>query len=255
MKSGLINTLVAMVLGVLTGCMGSPTKPFEVLSYKCAPDRNQRSLVVFLQGMGGTMNCMISAHKCFEVEGFVDAVQSRELAFDMAAPNAHYRYYQARTLMQRLREDVILPAKAAGYEKIWLVGVSLGGLGALFYLIDHPHDVDGVLLLGPYLGNKAIINEVAADGRLSDWQPGHYTPDEQWQRMLWHWLKQYPFDKPEAVPIFLGIGTQDRYYKGHKLLANHMPPEQVIEIEGKHRFSTFKSIWDMFLDRGKLQAE
>ena len=53
-------------------------------------------------------------------------------------------------MVDRLKEDVINPAKEKGYTKIWLVGISLGGLGSLLYAMEHPSDIEGMLVLAPY---------------------------------------------------------------------------------------------------------
>ena len=151
--------------------------------------------------------------------------------------------------MQRLRTDVILPAKSQGYEKVWIVGVSMGGLGALLYLMEHPEDVAGVVVLGPYLGDDEIFDEIENAGGVQRWEPGSFDPNEQWQRMLWEWLKRYPNNDPDSPPIVMGLATEDAYYKGHKLLSANLPSDRVIETGGKHRFKTFKGIWDKVLER------
>jgi len=54
-------------------------------------------------------------------------------------------------------------------------------------------------------------------------------------------------------PIYLGIGDDDIYNKAQMLLAEYLPPERVIRMPGGHRFSTFKQIWDVFLDKQILK--
>jgi pimeloyl-ACP methyl ester carboxylesterase len=232
----------------LTACFGSGKKPLETLSYRCESKRHH-NLIVFIRGLGGTLRCPTNVHRCFQVEGFVEAVQSRQLPYDMVAPNAHMGYYQERTLVQRLRTDVILPAKANGYQKIWIVGVSMGGLGALLYLKEHPEDVAGVVALGPYLGNDEILDEIQAAGGVRRWHPGRYDPNKQWQRMLWDWLKHYPNAAPNCPPIIMGLATKDIYLKGHRLMADTLPNDQVFQTVGKHRFKSFKVIWDKVLEQ------
>ncbi|MGE5173202.1 MAG: hypothetical protein ACM3MD_05175 [Betaproteobacteria bacterium] len=51
----------------------------------------------------------------------------------MIVVNAHMGYYLNGTVFTRLKEDVIEPAKARGYDQIWLVGNSLGGYGSISY--------------------------------------------------------------------------------------------------------------------------
>ena len=243
---------VLLPVMLLTGCFGPCKVPLEVLKYESTIERN-KNLIVFLRGMGGTLNCIFDGHECFEKVGFVEAVRMRGLPYDMIAPNAHFGYYNDRSLMVRLKEDVIKPAKAMNYEKIWLVGTSMGGLGSVLYLKEYPKDIDGVLLLGPFLGDKLIIDEIYSAGGLEQWEPGDYDEEDDWQRMLWHWLKEYNRHGSDHPTIYLGIGTEDIYYQAQKLLASSLFSENVIEVSGKHRFSTFKCIWDIFLDRQILK--
>lgn len=128
------------------------------------------------------------------------------------------------------------------------MGVSMGGLGALLYLKEHPEDVAGVIALGPYLGDDKILDEIQTAGGVHSWQAGNFDPNEQWQRMLWDWLKHYPHKTPDHPSIFMGMATKDRYIKGHRLLAETLPKERVVQTAGKHRFETFKVLWDQMLD-------
>src|SRR5712672_3477612 len=52
---------------------------------------------------------------------------------DIVVADLHFGYYLRQTAIERLREDVILPARTRGYQCISLVGISLGGFGALYY--------------------------------------------------------------------------------------------------------------------------
>ena len=166
--------------------------------------------------------------------------------------------WRRKGIGQCLAEHTLTFARANGYEKIWLVGVSMGGLGSLLYLKEHPENIDGILTLGPkldanFIGNGAIIDEIATAGGVDNWEPGNYDPDDDWPRMLWAWLKTYNHDSTNAPPIYLGIGTEDGFFKAQNLLASDLPQDRVIFVEGGHRFSTFKKIWDIFLDRQILQ--
>lgn len=243
-----LRVAAALIAFLSGGCMGNGQKPLETLTYRAEPAKNKH-LIVFLRGLGGTWRCIWAPHKCFESEGFVEAVRKRSLPFDMVAPNAHFGYYKDRTLIERLTEDVILSAKTKGYEKIWLAGVSMGGLGSILFLIKHPEYIDGVLLLGPYLGDASIGGEISKAGGLKQWDPGPYDGEKDWQRWIWDWLKQYCADPAGRTPIYLGIGNKDPYYDPQKLLADGLPGNRVITVDGGHDAPTFKKIWQIFLDK------
>lgn len=247
-----LQRAAAALISLLSG-FGKGHEPLKILAYTAEPVRN-RHLIVFLRGLGGTSRCFWTPHKCFEAEGFVAAVRKKGLPFDMLAPNTHFGYYRHRTLEKRLTQDVIRPAKANGYEKIWLAGVSMGGLGSIFFLRKHPEHIDGVLLLGPYLGGRSIANEISRAGGIKNWIPGPYNAEKDWQRLIWDWLKQYCADPVGPAPIYIGIGDNDPYYKPQKLLADSLPEDRVISVSGGHDAAAFKSMWQIFLDRKILSG-
>ena len=59
---------------------------------------------------------------------------------------------------------MIDPARREGKDNIWLVGFSMGGLGSLLYLREHPEYIEGVCLIAPFLGDEEIIEEIQAAG-------------------------------------------------------------------------------------------
>jgi len=172
------------ILVALTISSCSTNAPLKSLYYAAEESRSPKNMIVFLRGRGGS-------HEDFASKGFVDAFKMRKLPYDMIAPNAHLGYYIGETLVARLKADIIDPIRAKGYENVWLVGASMGGLGALMYSRFHPEDVEGILIISPFLGYDKIVSEIESQGGVRQWDPGEYNPDKDWQRMIWHWLKQY----------------------------------------------------------------
>lgn len=230
---------VLMLACALSGCALLATAPMDVLTYKQQENASQEHLFVFLRGIGGS-------HCSFEEEGLVADVWKRGLPFDMAAPNAHLGYYERRNLVLRLKEDVIDPARARGSRKIWLVGVSMGGLGALLYLRERPEDIAGVYLISPFLGTQYFLDEIETAGGVNRWEPGPYNAELDWQRMLWDWLKTDLAVHRNKI-VYLGYGTEDTYRSGPRLLAALLPPSHVYAISGAHDYETFKTLWKVFL--------
>src|ERR1700686_5005000 len=76
--------------------------------------------------------------------------------------DAHMGYSRAQTISQRLHEDVIEPARARGVERIWIVGISMGGLGGILYAREHPDGARGVIALAPFLGDEEPRHVAAA---------------------------------------------------------------------------------------------
>ena len=239
-----MNFLILLILSSLlnTGCSYFANRPLETLEYKNAATFPSKNLFVFMRGLGGN-------HHSFADAAMVEDVIKRSIPYDMIAPNAHFAYYSERTLIKRLHEDVILPAVQKGYTNIWLIGVSMGGLGSMLYIKEQPEHISGVFLIAPFLGYDKITQEILDSQGVSGWNPGKYDPDDDWERMFWHWVKEDVATK-KGIPIFLGFGEDDEYSTGQNLLAAVLPENRVMRIQGAHDIKTIKSLWSGFLERG-----
>ncbi len=227
----------AVVLaGALGGCLPRGTVPMNTLAY---PPREPTSgtLVVFLRGLGGS-------HASFEEHGFVSAVAARFPGAAMAAPDASLGYYLDRSLDRRLKEDVLDPARAKGARRVWLIGVSMGGLGAVLTALQHPAEVDGIVLISPFLGYPSLEREIARAGGLARWEPGEHG-EEDWERLVWAWLQRH--SGAQVPPIYLGFGETDEVAGAHRLLAAALPPDRVITVDGGHDVDTFVRLFAALL--------
>jgi pimeloyl-ACP methyl ester carboxylesterase len=220
--------------------------PMDILSYPGAGSAN-RNLIVFLRGIG-------RSHRSFKREGFVDGVREYGLPFDMVAPNSHFGYYSDRSLVSRLKADVIDPARQQGYEMIWLVGLSMGGLGTLFYLREYPQDIAGALLIAPFLGNRKMINAIRSRGGVEEWRPEDYYCQEDWQLELWDWIR-CEVAAGHTPPVYLGSGLSDDFYKGQQLLSEVLPAGCTFWVDGGHHYSTFVEVWRRFLETRTLELK
>lgn len=248
----------ALFLGLVfvAGCLQPITVPMETIRYDAPAGQAHRLLFVFLPGNGDPITV-------FRKEGLVEAVRRRGLPADMVAVNAHIGYYENGTVLTRLKEDVIGPAKAKGYEQIWLVGNSLGGYGSLSYAREYPDDVTGVVLLGPFLGREKSVDEIKRAGGILQWTPAEIKlkTEDEWDKYLWLWIKdrvqqeKLRLSAGECVQkecnpkVYLGYGRRDRFSYGQELLASLLSREQVIVIDGGHDWTTWTRLWNLFLDR------
>jgi len=112
-----------------------------------------KDLIVLLRGMGGS-------HASFEKERLINQLEVFHLNYELAAPNLNFGNYSGESLNERFKTSIIEPAKARGIENIWLVDVSMGGLGYLIYLSEYPEDINGVYLLSRYLGYDNVEKEI-----------------------------------------------------------------------------------------------
>lgn len=233
--------LVLASICSLAACVPAPTVPMASLEYQQHKAKRADNLLILLRGIG-------ASNKAFEERGLIEEVRQRKLPFDIIAPDAHFGYYRSETLEQRLHEDIILPARRLGYQKIWLAGFSMGGLGSLFYLRAHSDLIDGVILICPFLGWGGIIDEIEEAGGLAAWTA---VTDESndWQRFLWSWLKHYSTQIESFPPVYLGFGADDFIAgQGPALLAKSLPDESVFSVPGGHTYATFKKVFTTHLD-------
>jgi pimeloyl-ACP methyl ester carboxylesterase len=175
--------------------------------------------------------------------GFAKAVRMRRIALDLTFVDMELAHVGDRSALQRLRSDIVLPARAAGVG-IWLGGISLGGLFALDYAASHPDELDGLCLLAPYLGNRMLTAEIAHAPGLSQWQPGELAETDE-ERRIWRYIKSRHAD---SRPLYLGFGQRDRFAAAHELLAATLPADSVNVIPGGHDWSTWVRLWENFLD-------
>jgi pimeloyl-ACP methyl ester carboxylesterase len=183
------------------------------------------------------------AARDFLAAGFAEAVRTRRIALDLNFVDMELAHVGDRSALQRLRSDIVLPARAAGVS-IWLGGISLGGLFALDYAASHPDELDGLCLLAPYLGNRMLTAEIAQAPGLERWQPGELAETDE-ERRIWRYIKSR---RDESRPLYLGFGREDRFAAAHELLAATLPADSVDVIAGGHEWSTWSRLWENFLD-------
>lgn len=186
----------------------------------------------------------------FEREGFVSAVRERGLAADVMLVDAHVSYYYDRTFIERLHAGVIEPQRARGYRAIWLVGISIGGFGALIHELARPGSIDGIVALAPYLGRRPLGAEILKAGGLRAWKaPDGPPPDDEPDRRLWPWLQQYADPQARRMPpLYLGYGLSDRFASNHRLLADALPASHVFTTDGGHDWPQWSRLWRKVLD-------
>jgi pimeloyl-ACP methyl ester carboxylesterase len=205
-----------------------------------AGDPRERVLLVLLPPAFGTARDFVD-------RGFVTAIRERDLKVDVIAAGAIADHYLDQTVVARLHADVIAPARAKGYRRVWLAGISIGGFGSLLTLQAHAAEIEGLLLIAPYLGSRPVVNEVLRAGSLAQWQPQRAAPDDHEQQLL-AWLRDVLSVPALSPPIYAGYGTQDRFAPSIELLANALPEDRVVRQPGEHDWATWIALWHALLD-------
>jgi pimeloyl-ACP methyl ester carboxylesterase len=183
----------------------------------------------------------------FDAHGLVAAVHRRRLPVDVVAARPALDLYLDGTVATELHRIVIAPARARGYRRIWLLGISLGGMGALLYASTQPEAVEGLVLLAPFLGTQGTVAEIAAAGGLGGWAAegsAATTPERQ----LLLWLQRFLAAPPARPAVYLGYGLADRFVRGHTMLAERLPRDRVVTAAGGHDWETWRTLWHAVLD-------
>ena len=121
---------------------------------------------------------------------------------------------------------------------------------ALLYTTRHADEIDGIVLLSPYLGSDQLIEEVKQSGSLS---AGDKTPKQLYEQKIWKWMEENPSKHSQKPVIYLGYGKQDKFKDAHQLLAEKIAPEYVFSISGKHNWKTWRALWQLVLKNNRWQ--
>jgi pimeloyl-ACP methyl ester carboxylesterase len=176
--------------------------------------------------------------------GFARAIEQRGLPLDLLAVDISGLGLDAVGTWDALQKDILTPARARG-ARVWLGGISLGGMVAMAHLAARPGVADGLCLLAPYPGSLPSVNIVERAGGADRWQPSEEDLRDPELR-VWQWLKRPP---PE-LPVFIGHGTEDRFAARIQRVAERFPPASRHTVAGAHDWSAWLPLWERFLDAG-----
>ena len=200
------------------------------------PGRSAPTLIVMLPAAYSTPVDFIRA-------GFVAAVRERLLDIDVVFAALELRHVADRTLLTRLREELLAPARAEG-RSLWLGGISFGAYLALSFAERHPGELDGLCVLAPYLGTHLITAEIARAQGIDAWDAGELTEDDE-ERRIWRFIQTH---RTGGLPIHLGVGREDRFADRHHLMAAALGPGSVDIVPGGHDWPAWRRLWERFLD-------
>jgi pimeloyl-ACP methyl ester carboxylesterase len=223
-----------------------PAKPLVAEWHWATPGEHGQRLFVFLPGRRDRASD-------FGRRGFITLAQRRILGLDCVAVDATLGYYVNGSLAGRLQREIIDPARAVGYREIWLVGVSMGGLGAFFHERAYPGEVNGLILLAPFLGDdQKLFAEIDAAGGAATWACSQPAPAEkpkksEFQRELWRFLGRLPLDQARQLQIWIAYGDADRLLPGIERLRNVVPPERVFRLKGGHTWKVWTTGFNVIL--------
>lgn len=236
---------LAVVALALSACPPSMATPSPMTSVKNVLEGEPaKCLVVFLPGIG-------NSGKDFETHGFVEALRTKNLSVDVVAADATFGYYMKGLLIDRLDEDVIRPAKAQGnYQQTWLIGISMGGMGAARYASKNADQISGALLIAPFLGDPRLTKEIRDAGGLAKWEAPEAkdtTNQQEAERQMWRWLQSATRPDAKGPLLYTSYGTEDKFAPQAEVLAEVLPKERVMTMKGTHLWSTWLPLFQAFL--------
>lgn len=239
--------LAAAVALLSSGCaaMRVARTPLDTVVHEArAGEAAPTRAVILLPGFG-------DRPRHFERNGFVEAIREADPHALVIAADAHFGYYRTRTVVERLHDDVLVPAIESGADEIWVVGISMGGAGALSLAEAHGEHLDGVLLLAPYMGGRDIAIEVSDAGGLEAWD--RYEVEGEGERAaffrdIWVWLDGYTTDA-ERPELYMGVGTGDDAMNATDIVAEVLPEDHYFTRPGGHGWKVWRPVFRSFVDQ------
>lgn len=220
--------------------------PMEVVQRISPHGGGERILLVMLPGVN-------DVPQSFFQWGLIDRLANLAQPVDAVAVNVPIDDYLDHKLVERLDREIVLPAIENGYARVWLAGVSLGGMGSLLYCRAHPARVEGIILLAPYLGATGTIARIERAGGLARWDPPEELARDDDERLLF-WVRNAWSEKGATQRRFLGYGRADRFRAGSKLLEPYVPERHVVVAEGGHDWETWAALWSGILERDPFKG-
>lgn len=242
LRGRLLSLLVLAALMSACAAGGDVTRPIPS-EFIAAPQPAHR-LVVMLPGRGDDLASM-------QRRKVAQAIQSAWPDADVVLTGLTMPFYRQGRAAQRLHDEIVAPARARNERPIWIAGISLGGMGAVLYEHDYPNQVDGMLLLSPYLGENAIHDEIRAAGGLAHWNPGpaQALGPDTFQHELWRTLKGWSEDSARARSVWLAYGDREPFRVPIELMSGSLPREHVLMLPGQHDWALWDSTLRALLER------
>ncbi len=184
-------------------------------------------------------------------EGFPDAVREHGIDAELVMGETRAAWFADGSMVGRIEDAMVAPARNRGRSRIWLAGISLGGLAAICYAARHEDVLEGIALISPYPATRATLREIEAAGGPGEWRP-EIPPEGDLEREAWRWLSE---GGARRATVHCYIASNDRFVDGQRRMAATLDPANVRELPGGHDWTAWRSLWNEFLAdrRAELQ--
>lgn len=245
MKPFALFTMLALLF-TLTGCL-PPSDPSKTIPTLLVPaPQPAKRLVIVLPGRADGLPALRDS-------GMAAAIQGAWPDADVLFAELTLGYYMQGRAPERLHAEVVAPARQRGYREVWLAGASMGGMGVLLYDRLRPGEMDGLVLLAPYLGDRKLLREIGDAGGIATWDAGppQEVNDDTWQREIWRHIQKVSRDPAQSKRFWLAYGDSDRLRNAMPLLTPALQPDQVLVREGGHTWT----VWSPAIGEVLKQAD
>jgi pimeloyl-ACP methyl ester carboxylesterase len=245
MGAAMIRWAVVLLAMTTSGCVQAawyflrePVEPMDALEVRMDPDARRECLVVLVPGLYD-----LPDH--FFDNGFIETATGASRRCDIVVVDAHVGYYQRAIIRQRLGGDILRIAEERGYREVWLVGISMGGLGCLLVAQDFPDLVRGVVLIAPWLGDEAMVHRAMRAG-LARYRVPRVDDRASMSAATaaaLSWLQGY-VSHPDRMPqLYVGVGRDDRLRSTARMIAAVIPRDRYDTVAGAHGWAAWRALW------------
>lgn len=224
---------IVLALGLLAGCYPVRDTAHPPALRRLPATQTPHRLVIVLPGIADNLDSL-------EAGGIGTATRNAWPDADVLLVEMTIGYYKDGKAVQAIH-DLVRDGHRRGYREVWLVGGSLGGMGALLYDATYPCDVDGILLLAPFLGDRQILGQVKDAGGLDHWSapPAAMPGPDNWQAQIWRRAQEWSRHPGGDPRVWLAYGDRDKFARNMPLLAPAVPPSHIVTGAGIHEWSSW----------------
>ena len=226
--------LLGVLLFALAGCgnLGNSELPIPTQTLLGKGEPDQKTLVIVLPGRRDNVEVM-------QEYGVAEAIHAGWPEVDVQLTNATLAYYMDGGLAARVRSQLLEPARAAGYQRIIVMGASMGGMGSLIVDQANPGMLDHVVLMAPYLGERKLLREIADAGGVLEWQAGPEpagVDSDNFERELWRHVQNIGRNPQQQARVWLAYGEDDRLASTVPVIAPALDPSHILPRAGGHKW-------------------
>ena len=237
-------SLVLLSMLALIGCGSNGDSSVPLTTQKILSGTKTSNLLVMFPGIN-------SSGSDFVDYGFIKAFQEKYNNVDIILVDTRLAYVEAGNISERIQNEIVVPAYTKGYDNIWFVGISLGGFSTLLYNRDFSENVNGIILIAPYLGDLYSISDLIDHPSTEKWSLDNKNSTDRsirfWRYLLT--LTEPNKDSHLKANLFIAYGDKDRLSQLHQLLASRIKKENIyVNKNGGHDWVSWKPLWINMLD-------